>query len=89
MYEQCTDMFVPANVYTMYIPCTYTFIVFQKCMNMSVHAYSFPEMYVHVCTMHIIRTYYSIVHTYYIHRTDTSVHVYARCIGFQMQLMIS
>ncbi len=28
--------------------------------------------------------YYSIVHTYHIHGSDTYIHVYARWVGFQM-----
>ncbi len=28
--------------------------------------------------------YYSMVHTYHIHGSDTYVHVYARWVGFQM-----
>ena len=32
----------------------------------------------------MIGMYYSIVHTYHIHCSDTSVNVYARWVGFQM-----
>ena len=55
-----------------------------KYSEMYVRVHTFREMYEHVCTAYMIRTYYSIVHTYHISRTDTYVHVYARCIGFQM-----
>jgi hypothetical protein len=55
-----------------------------KYSEMYVRVHTFREMYEHVCTAYMIRTYYSIVHTYHIRRTDTYVHVYAMCIGFQM-----
>ena len=65
------------RVHTVYIHvCKYS--------EMYVRVHTFREMYEHVCTAYMIRTYYSIVHTYHISRTDTYVHVYARCIGFQM-----
>ncbi len=35
--EQCTYMLILSYVYTMYIPCTYTLIHFQKYIDMSVH----------------------------------------------------
>jgi hypothetical protein len=34
--------------------------------------------------VYMIGMYYSIVHTYHIHGSDTYVHVYARWVGFQM-----
>jgi len=55
-----------------------------KYSKMYVCVHKFQEMYERVCTAYMIRTYYSIVHTYHIRRTDTYVHVYAMCIGFQM-----
>jgi hypothetical protein len=66
------------RVHTMYIHV-------YKYSEMYVRVHTFREMYEHVCTAYMIRTYYSIVHTYHIRRTDTYVHVYAMCIGFQMQ----
>ncbi len=35
--ERCTYMFMPLNVHTMYVPCTDTYIQFQKCINMYIH----------------------------------------------------
>ena len=34
--------------------------------------------------MYMICMYYSIVHTYHIHRSDMYVYIYARWVGFQM-----
>ena len=73
----CLYLNMYERVHTVYIHvCKYS--------EMYVRVHTFREMYEHVCTAYMICTYYSIVHTYHIRRTDTYVHVYARCIGFQM-----
>jgi hypothetical protein len=64
--EQCTYMFIPLYVCTMYVLCTHMFILFQKVIYMYTH-FTFPDMHMHVCTMYKQSMYHSIVYTQYIH----------------------
>ncbi len=73
----CLYLNIYERVHTMYIH------VYKYSKNF-VRVHKFQEMYERVCTAYMIRTYYNIVHTYHIRWTDSYVHVYAMCIGFQM-----
>ena len=52
--EQCTYMFIPLIVHTMYELCTDAFMFFQNCINMYIHVYTFPEIHIHVCTAYVL-----------------------------------
>ena len=50
MSERCTYMFIPRNVHTMYVPCTYMYIHFKICLYHVCTCLCFSIM---VCTMSV------------------------------------